>query len=101
MEFEIAELQRLLSAVRKVLRSNPKYSFVNKSPIIGIQQNEDNTFKTNGICWLHNGDLISLQEREITFESLSDSTRPQVIYEFEDWNSLIQAVESGNYDSVQ
>jgi len=101
MEFEIAELQRLLSAVRKLLRSNPKYDFVKKSPVIGIQQNEDDTFQTNGICWLHNGNLISLNEKSITYESFSDNTPPQVLYEFESWDSIIQDVESGNYDSVQ
>ena len=94
MEFEITELQRLLSAVRKLLRSNPKYAFVTKSPIIGIQQNEDDTFQTNGICWLHNGNLLSLNEKSITYESFSDNTPPQVLYEFESWDSITYPEDS-------
>ena len=94
MEFEITELQRLLSAVRKLLRSNPKYAFVTKSPIIGIQQNEDDTFQTNGICWLHNGNLLSLNEKSITYESFSDNTPPQALYEFESWDSITYPEDS-------
>ena len=94
MEFEITELQRLLSAVRKLLRSNPKYAFVTKSPIIGIQQNEDDTFQTNGICWLRNGNLLSLNEKSITYESFSDNTPPQVLYEFESWDSITYPEDS-------
>lgn len=98
MNFEISELNRLLTAVRQLLCGNPKYSFVKKSPTIGILQNDDGTFRTNGILWLHDDGFISLNEKSITYYSFGK--KENVLYEFESWDSIIQYVEGGHCDSV-
>lgn len=101
MNFEISELNRLLTAVRQLLRRNPKYSFVKESPTIGILQNDDGTFRSNGILWLYDDGFISLNEKSITDYCFANNKNPVVLYEFESWNSIIQDVESGHYDSIQ
>lgn len=100
MNFEISELNRLLTAVRQLLRGNPKYSFVKKSPTIGILQNNDGTFRSNGILWLYDDGFISLNEKSITDYCFGKNKNPAVLYEFESWDSLIQYVESRHYGSV-
>lgn len=100
MNFEISELNRLLTAVRQLLRGNPKYSFVKKSPTIGILQNNDGTFRSNGILWLYDDGFISLNEKSITDYCFGKNKNPEVLYEFESWDSLIQYVESRHYGSV-
>lgn len=101
MNFEISELNRLLTAVRKLLRGNRKYSFIKESPTIGILQNGDGTFRSNGILWLYDDGFISLNEKTITDYCFADNKKPAVLYEFESWDSLIQYVEGGHYDSIQ
>ena len=100
MNFEILELNRLLTAVRKLLRGNRKYSFIKKSPTIGILQNDDGTFRSNGILWLYDDGFISLNEKSITDYCFGKNKNPVVLYEFENWDSLIQYVENGRYEQM-
>lgn len=88
MNFEISELNRLLTAVRKLLCGNQKYSFVKESPTIGILQNDDGTFRSNGIIWLHDDGFISLNEKSITYYSFELNKNPAVLYEFESWDNI-------------
>ena len=100
MNFEISELNRLLTAVRQLLRGNRKYSFIKESPTIGILQNDDGTFRSNGILWTYDDGFILLNKKSITYYCFGKNKNPAVLYEFENWDSLIQYVENGRYEQM-